>query len=171
MERESIEELVRENHGILLISRRDFIQVIVPLDLPALLLDEGLQCLFLNRSKRMAGLHQVYLPDRCIGCRELGESLRNSTVGRVYADGSNGTYTLRMSAISVPLPGPSSIIRMGEELPFANHRVKNQTPMSYPACQPKWENGTTSGLQTYLSEHLANLRARDEISPGPKNVA
>ena len=42
-----------------------------------------------------------------------------------------------MSAINVPLPGPSSTIRMGEELPFANHRDKNQTPMSYPECQPK----------------------------------
>ena len=53
-----------------------------------------------------------------------------------------------MSAINVPLPGPSSIIRMGEEFPFASHRVKNQTPMSYTRCQPKWENETVSGLPT-----------------------
>ena len=83
----------------------------------------------------------------------------------------DGTYTLRMSAISVPLPGPSSIMRMGEELPFASHRVKNQTPMSYPARQSKWGNGTTSGLKTYLPEHLANLRTGDKISSSPENIA
>ena len=66
MERQSVEELVREDHGIMFIGRRDFIQVIVPLDLPTPLLDEGLQSLFLNRSKRMAGLHQMYLPYRRI---------------------------------------------------------------------------------------------------------
>ena len=48
MERESIEELVCKNHSILLITRRDFIQVIVPLDFPTPLLDEGFQSLFLN---------------------------------------------------------------------------------------------------------------------------
>ena len=143
----------------------------MPLDLPTLILDKRLQGLFLNGSKRMAGLHQVYLPYRCIRCRELRECLRKSTVSRVYAGGRDGAYTLRMSAISVPLPGPSSIMRMGEELPFASHRVKNQTPMSYPARQPKWKSGITSGLEIYLSKHLANLRTGDKISSSPENIA
>lgn len=55
----------------------------------------------------------------------------------VCEGGRDGSHTLRMSAINVPLPGPSSTIRMGEEFPFANHRVKNQMPMSYPERQPE----------------------------------
>lgn len=47
MEWQSIEKLVRKNHGVLLISGGNGIQVIVPLDTPAKLLSEGFQGLFL----------------------------------------------------------------------------------------------------------------------------
>ena len=49
MERQSVEKLVRENHGILVICLRNGIEAIVPLDLPRIVLGEGLQRLFLNR--------------------------------------------------------------------------------------------------------------------------
>jgi len=51
-----------------------------------------------------------------------------------YDGGRGESHTLRTSAINVPLPGPSSMIRIGEEVPLANHRVKNQMPMSYLEC-------------------------------------
>jgi hypothetical protein len=57
MERQSVEELVRDDHGVLVISWRDDIQVIVPLNLPTKLLDERLKSLFLNGPQIMARLH------------------------------------------------------------------------------------------------------------------
>lgn len=60
MERQGVEKLVCKNHGVLLISRRDEVQVIVPLDLAAKFLDERLQHLFLNGPQIMARFYQVY---------------------------------------------------------------------------------------------------------------
>lgn len=78
-----------------------------------------------------------------------------------------------MSAINVPLPGPSSIIQMGEELPVANHRVKNQTAISYRERQQKLarELDLAPALSTYLSEHLTDLGTGDKIPPSSENLA
>ena len=57
MEWESVEELVCENHGILFVCWRNGIYIVVPLDLPAKLLNERFQSSFLDGSKRVARLH------------------------------------------------------------------------------------------------------------------
>lgn len=75
MERQSIKELVGKNHCVLLIGRHDGIQVIVPSDLQAKLLDERLEHLFLNGPQAMARLHQVYLLYCRLRCLELRERL------------------------------------------------------------------------------------------------
>lgn len=80
MERQSVEELVGKNHSVSSVCRRDGIQIIVPLNLPTILLDERLQSLFLNGPEGMARLNQVYLLYCCLGCRELRERLQKLAV-------------------------------------------------------------------------------------------
>ena len=71
VERQSIEELVCKKYGVLFIIRHNSVQIVVPLNPPAKLLDERFQRLFLNRAQMMARLYKVYLLYRRLCCLKL----------------------------------------------------------------------------------------------------
>jgi hypothetical protein len=62
--------------------------------------------------------------------RNVCEAKRARCQGCEVGEGKEGGLTRRMSSKSVPLPGPSSMIRTLSGRPWASHCVRNHTPTS-----------------------------------------
>lgn len=79
------------------------------------------------------------------------------------------SLTRSMSSISVPLPGPSSIIRMGSDLP--RYLEYSHIPTSCGEHFKGESIGNNSGIiATNLAKRLANFWTRNKITFTSKNL-
>lgn len=163
MHRQRVEELVRHEHSVLGGAGEKVSERVMPVQVDVCVWGCG-KVRLLQLAHGWARFYQVHVD--LFSRLEFLDDLRDALTTSFWV--SRNRRTLRISPISVPLPGPSSTRRNGTSFPLFLNSCNSHRAINYPEKHCKFVTARLrmiSGREdTYLAERLADLGAGDKVA-------